>query len=48
MFTVPTEVEKVEIDEPRRDIPKEVVTTLVLSHCEPDTMRKRLNTDIPR
>jgi hypothetical protein len=47
MFTVLTEVKKVKIDELRRDIPKERVTTLVLSNCEPDTMRRRLNTDIP-
>ena len=47
MMTVLTEVKKVKFDELRHDILKELVTTLVLSNCEPDTMRKRLNTDIP-
>lgn len=47
MFTLPTEVRKVKIDEPRRDILKELATTLVLSNCEQDTIRKRLGTDLP-
>ena len=47
MFTLPTEVRKVVIDELRRDIPKEFFTTLGLLNCEPDTIRKRLGTDLP-
>jgi len=47
MFTLPTEVRKVEIDEIRRDILKERAMTHGLSDCEPDTIRKRLGTDLP-
>jgi hypothetical protein len=47
MFTFPTKVRRVEIDGLRPDILKKLLTTLVLSNCEPDTTRKRLGTDLP-
>ena len=47
MFTLPTEVRKVEIDELPRDILKELATTHGLSNSELDTIRRRLGTDLP-
>jgi len=47
MFTLPTEVRKVKVDELRRNVLKELATTLDLSNCEQDTIRKGLGTDIP-
>ena len=41
MFTLPTEVRGVVIDELLRDVLKELFTTLGLSNCELDPIRKR-------